>query len=207
MRSSLCHIVNWWIQTCHLKGQERERAALLTVRVLELVWFIFSDTWKPLTLFIQVMKRVRGFAVGAGKFPCTESNLLEVKAAVKVHPIVNVKPLPKVKASGIFCSTGAADVTAVCSNCADILQSGTSLHVASSWLARLNCWALPFQGRLCPAMASLTWLIPSPRGKSIQRGASLGKFCLFLLLFLFDYEVSNRFSWLTHHNLKVIGKP
>lgn len=73
-------------------------------------------------------------------------------------------------------------------NCAGILQPGTSLHVASSWLASLNCWALPFQGRLCPAMVSSTWLILSPRGKSIQKGASLGKFSyvffyFFLLLF------------------------
>lgn len=115
---------------------------------------------------------------------------------------------PFTKTQGFKCYFAASDVT-VCSNSAGILQSGTSLHVASSWLARLSCWALPFQGRLCPAMVSSTWLILSPRGKSIQKGASLGKFCFFCF-FLFDYVDSNIVFFflfcLANHSVEVIGK-
>lgn len=77
---------------------------------------------------------------------------------------------------GVFYRTGAQGVTVLCWNCADILRSGTCPHVASLWLARLRCWAPLFQGMSCPPMDSSTWQILSPRGKNIQRGASLGEF-------------------------------
>lgn len=102
---------------------------------------------------------------------------------------VELKPL------GIFFSPYAADVTVVCPNCADILQSGTSLQVASSRLAHLVCWALPYQGRLCPAMASSTWPILSPREKNIQRGASLGKFCFFFFMWLASHKWSKNVNF------------